>query len=83
MNYKLEDKPVKEECFLLDSARRLRKLEFSEAPWPEIKCDLGKINFSPVSKLASSSPTLAHSWFLCLILPVLEKLVPAKLVSYT
>ena len=36
---------------------------------------------SPMSKLARSSPTLAHSWFLCQILPVLEKLVPAKLVS--
>ena len=31
-----------------------------------------------MSKFAKSSPALAHSWFLCTVLPIVEKLVPRK-----
>ena len=37
VNYLLQQKPVKEEMSLLDSACRLRKLDFAKAPWPTIR----------------------------------------------
>ena len=78
MNYLLEQKPVKEEMTLLDSACRLRKLDFAKAPWQNIRQELAKLSWATMSSLAKSSPTLAHSWFLHQIIPVLERLVPAK-----
>ena len=78
VNYLLGKKPIRDEMFLLDSGCRLRKLDFSKAPWPNIRRELGKLDWSPISKLATVSPTLAHSWFLYQILPVLESLVPKR-----
>ena len=80
VNFKTGVRPRKEEMFLLDSGRRLRKLDFKKAPWPEIRKKLKDIDWSPMSRLARVSPTLAHSWFLVQVLPVLEGLVPVKRV---
>ena len=35
--YKLKKEKAVEETHLLDSGRRLKKLNFSKAPWPEIQ----------------------------------------------
>ena len=80
VNYQLGKEPVKEKNYLLDSACRLGKLDFSKAPWPEIKKELKELNWSTMSHLASKSPTLAHSWFLYQLIPVLERLVPERRV---
>ena len=78
VNYKLGKKPIKDEMFLLDSGRRLRSLDFRKASWLDIRRKLKEVDWSPMSRLASVSPTLAHSWFLVQILPILESMVPAK-----
>ena len=78
VNYLHEQKPVKKEMALLDSAYRLRKLDFAKAPWTNVRQELAKLNWTPMSSLAKTSPTLAHSWFLHQIIPVLETLLPAK-----
>ena len=78
VNYLLEQKPVKDEMTLLDSACRLRKLDFNKAPWQIIRQELAKLSWSTMSSLAMTSSTLAHSWFLHQIIPVLERLVPVK-----
>ena len=81
VNCKLETTPNKEQMFILDSARRLNKLDFSKAPWLDIKKRLKSVDWSPLSRLASVNPTLAHSWFLQQILPILENLVPVKKIG--
>ena len=78
VNYLLGKKPKREEMSLLDSGRRLRQLDFSKAPWPDIRMKLKKLDWSPLSRLAMVSPTLAHSWFLYQVIPVLEGLVPMR-----
>ena len=67
-----------EEVHLLDSGRRLKKLNFSKAPWPEIKTELTQLDWQPMEKLAKESPVSAHAWFLDKLIPILEKLVPLK-----
>ena len=64
--------------FLLDSGRRLRKLDFKKAPWEDIRRKLKDIDWSSMSRLASVSPTFAHSLLLIKILPILEALVPVR-----
>ena len=81
VSFKLGKTAYKEEMFLLDSCRRLRKLDFRKAPWPDIKQNLKGIDWSPMSRLARINPTIAHSWFLVKLVPVLEKLVPVKMNS--
>ena len=78
MNYELEKQPAREQMSLLDSGRRLKKLDFSKAPWTSIRRELANINWTPMSSLATKSPTLAHSWLICQILPILERLVPLR-----
>ena len=71
VNYKLGKKLTKDEMFLLDSGRRLRKLDFAKAPWPDIRENLKNIDWSPMENLSKVSPTVAHSWFLVQVLPIL------------
>ena len=78
VSFKLGVKPAKEEMFLLDSGRRLRRLDFTKAPWTDIRTKLKDIDWSPMSRLARVSPTIAHNWLLVQILPILESLVPAR-----
>ena len=80
VNWELGSTPTKEKMFLLDSARRLHNLNFNKAPWLDIKTKLKSVDWSPMSRLASINPTLAHSWLLQQVLPILENLVPAKQV---
>ena len=78
VSYKLEKEMCVEETNLLDSGRRLKKLNFNKAPWPEIQSELGRIDWSPMKDLAKQCPTSAHSWFMETLIPVLERLVPLK-----
>ena len=66
-NLSLGKKAERKDTFLLDSGRRLRQLDFNKAPWPAIKKELQQVNWS---KIACKSPTAAHSWFLCQVLPI-------------
>ena len=78
VNFQLKKMPSNEQVFLLDSAKRLRNLNFSKAPWLEIRKKLASVDWSPMSRLARVNPTLAHTWFLVQILPILEQLVPHR-----
>ena len=77
-NYKLKKTVSKKKVFLLDSAHRLGKLDFQEAPWDKIRIELGNIHWSDMAKLSKANPTVAHSYLLSRIIPVLEALVPLK-----
>ena len=76
MNYQLSRPPPKQQVYILDSARRLKRLDFSKAPWQSIRLALKNVDWSPMSRLANTSPTVAHSYFLSEIIPILEQLVP-------
>ena len=78
VNYKLHKPPPKQQMFLLDSARRLRGLDFKAAPWQSIREELRKVDWSPMSRLARANPTVAHSFLLSKVLPILEQLVPHR-----
>jgi hypothetical protein len=78
VSYKLEKENAAEETHLLDSGRRLKKLNFMKAPWPEIQGELRKIDWSPMKELAKECPASAHSWFMETLIPVLENLVPLR-----
>ena len=78
VSYKLEKEKEVEETHLLDSGRRLKKLNFSKAPWPDIQLELSRIDWTPMEELAKECPTSAHSWFMDTLIPLLENLVPLK-----
>ena len=63
---------------LLDSAQRLRKLDFSKAPWADIRRKLKEIDWTPMDKISQISSTAGHSYMLFKLLPILEALVPPK-----
>ena len=52
VSYLLKEVPQKGAEFVLDSARKLNKLNFSEAPWDRIREELGKIDWSDLLKLS-------------------------------
>ena len=64
VSYKANQRPLKEEIFLLDSGRRLSKLDFSKAPWPTAKQELSRIDWNPMISLANRSLSIAYTWFL-------------------
>ena len=78
VSYKLEKEVTLEEIHLLESGRRLKKLNFNKAPWSEIQSELRKLDWSPMVELADQSPITAHTWFIDQLLPLLEKYVPVK-----
>ena len=80
-NYKLSKSPPTKQMHLLDSARRLKCLDFPKAPWDSIRKELTKVDWSPMESLAKSSPTVAHSFLLSKIIPIMELLVPMKKVG--
>ena len=63
---------------LLDSAQRLRKLDFSKAPWTEIRRKLKEVDWASMVKISQLSSTAGHSYMLFKLLPILEALVPLK-----
>ena len=67
-----------EETHLLESGRRLKKLNFNKAPWPKIQAELSKQDWVPMETLAKESPTSAHDCFMNILIPILESLVPLK-----
>ena len=78
VSYKLEQNKDVEETHLLDSGKRLKRLNFNKAPWQDIQAELRHIDWSPMQELAKASPTAAHSWFIETIVPLLEKFVPER-----
>ena len=71
------DDQVREEMHLLESGRRLKKLDFNKADWPQIKTELAVIDWSHMEGL---EPTSSLSWFFAQVLPVLERHVPERKV---
>ena len=51
VTYKLETIPVKEEMSLLDSGQRFGNIDFAKAPLPDIKQELTKLDWTPMSRL--------------------------------
>ena len=78
VSYSLEKEKEVVETHLLESGKRLKKLNFNKAPWPQIKEALSKVEWEPMNELAKASPTSAHSWFINTLVPILESLVPRK-----
>ena len=78
VNYELYKQTNKGADFVLDSARRLNKLNFREAPWNSIREELSKQDWSDLLKVSKINSTVAHSIFLTKVIPVLESLVPKK-----
>ena len=77
-SYSLKKEKIFEETHLLDSGKKLKRLNFSKANWVDIKSELSKVDWSPMQELAKTCPTSAHSWFMDKIIPILEALVPVK-----
>jgi hypothetical protein len=69
-SFKLEEEVIKEEQFLLDG-RRLRKLDFHKAPWPEVKTRLRQLDWEPLENMAKENVIAAHHLFMETILPIL------------
>ena len=40
--------PIMDEVHLLESGRRMKQLNFNKASWPEIKTELGTIDWTPM-----------------------------------
>ena len=78
VSYQLEQHELPEETHLLESGKRLKKLDFNKAPWPEIKKELSNLDWGPMKEQAKSSPVAALTWFMELVIPLLERLVPIK-----
>ena len=73
--------PQKPEIHMLDSAKRLKKLDFNKASWTEIRRHLNEVDWSPMLRISKCSPTAAHSYMLLKILPILETYVPLKKIG--
>jgi hypothetical protein len=80
-SYKVKQEVSKEPQFLLDSGRRLKKLDFHRAPWPAIRARLQQVDWSPMEEQARLSPAAAYDWLMAALLPLLEELVPARKVG--
>ena len=78
VSYQLEKVQAVEETHLLDSGKKLKKLNFNKAPWQQIQAELRKLDWEPMKELAKESSTAAHSWFMDTLVPLLERLVPLK-----
>ena len=76
VSYRLEKEHDLEESHLLDSGRRLKKLNFHKAPWPEIKTELRKLDWTPMEDMAKESPVAAHAWLMDQIIPFWRNLYP-------
>ena len=74
----LKKEKEKEENPLLDSGRRFSKLDFSKAPWSDIRARLRSVDWSNLDSIAKEDVTAAHNHFIETILPIVEELVPPK-----
>ena len=73
----LTKKAEKEETFLLESGRRFQQLDFSK----DIQTRLAQLDWGPLELLAKEDVTAAHTLFTNTILPVIEDLVPKKVIG--
>ena len=80
-SYKMKEEMNKEPQFLLDSARRMKMLDFPKAPWPEIRTRLGLVDWTSMEERAQESPATAYNCLMATLLPLLEELVPARKVG--
>ena len=78
VSYQIGSEPEVEELHLLDSGRRLKKLNFHKAPWTIIQDQLNKVDWNPMKEAAKVGPTDALNWLMDVLLPILEKHVPLK-----
>ena len=65
----------KEQIHLLAIGKKLKSLDFNKADWEKVNAELSKIDWSPMEGL---DPTSALDNFFELVLPALQKSVPAK-----
>ena len=78
-NYKFkQEDQIKEEQYLCDTWKMYSALNFHQAPWDEVRAELGKIKWEKMQDLAKSCPSAALSEFHDRLLEILEKLVPMK-----
>ena len=78
VNYELDKPPERASEFILDSARRISCLNFHEASWQIIREELSQQNWSKMKDIAKINPTVAHSYMLSILIPVLERNIPLK-----
>ena len=78
VSFQLNDEKDREETHLLESGKKLKRLNFNKAPWPEIQKELAKLDWSPMKVQALDSPSAALSWFMDQVIPILESLVPVR-----
>ena len=76
-NYRKQESD-QEQQYLCDTGRRYSALNFHQAPWAEVKNELGLIDWDEMKELAKTSPSEALNEFHKQVLCVLEKLVPVK-----
>ena len=62
-SYKVEQEVVKERKYLLPSGKRFHDLDFSRAPWADIKGKLRQVDWSTMEALAKTDVTAAHAIF--------------------
>ena len=65
----------------MESGKRLRRLDFPKAPWPEIQSRLREVDWGPLESLAKESVRAAHTLFMDTLLPIVEELVPQKVIG--
>ena len=78
VNYELQKPPERSSEYILDSARRLSRLNFHEAKWQNVREELKQQSWLKMKEIAKLSPTVAHSYLLAVLLPILERNVPPK-----
>ena len=77
-SFKLGDTQEREEVHLLDCGKRLKRLDFNKANWPDLQAELGDIDWSDMEEAAKASPTKALAIFMDELIPILENHVPLR-----
>ena len=67
----------KENVHLLEIGGKLKQLDFHKADWCSVKSELGNIDWSTMEEV---EPVIALKMFFELVLPVLERTVPKKVI---
>ena len=80
-SYRLGSEECKQQEFLLESGKRLWQLDFSKAPWTEIQTRLRQMDWGALEDTVKDSVTAGHALFMNMILPVMEELVPLKVLG--
>ena len=70
-------------AYLCDTGKRYGSLDFHKAPWPDVKEELAKLDWSELEECARNDITQALGMYHDKVLCILEKLVPPKKVRPT